>query len=109
MAPHVRCVTTLSDRGCLHSNPLFPQSSPVLAYLERLVDPFPDDAPQPLPNRLLPFLWQCTKGARRYIAAMTAFTALIGAFEAWLFAAMSRILDWLAGLSPAVTSPAPTH
>jgi len=68
----------------------------VLAFLERLVDPFPGAAPEALPNRLLPFLWRSTKGARRYIAAMTAFTAAIGAFEAWLFSAMSRILDWLA-------------
>ena len=73
-----------------------PTHQPVLAFLERLVDPFPGAAPEALPNRLLPFLWRSTKGARRYIAAMTAFTAAIGAFEAWLFAAMSRILDWLA-------------
>jgi ATP-binding cassette subfamily B multidrug efflux pump len=73
----------------------------VFAYFERLVDPYPDAPPEPPPNRLLPFLWSCTRGARRYIGAMTLCTAAIGAFEAWLFAAMSRILDWLAGTAPA--------
>ncbi|MBL0088150.1 MAG: ABC transporter ATP-binding protein [Ideonella sp.] len=32
---------------------------------------------------------------------MTLCTAAIGAFEAWLFSAMSRILDWLAQVQPA--------
>jgi hypothetical protein len=33
---------------------------------------------------------------RPYIAAMTLMTAIIGVFEALLFAALGRIVDWLA-------------
>jgi len=65
-------------------------------WFERLVDPFPDTPPATPPPGLMPFLWASTAGTRRYIAAMTLFTALIGAFEAWLFSVMSRILDWMA-------------
>jgi ATP-binding cassette subfamily B multidrug efflux pump len=68
---------------------------------ERLVDPYPQAVPEAPPKALLPFLWACSRGTRGYIAAMTAFTATIGAFEALLFAFLGRIVDWLARLSPA--------
>ncbi|MEI8267801.1 MAG: ABC transporter ATP-binding protein [Betaproteobacteria bacterium] len=68
---------------------------------ERLVDPYPQAAPEPPPKGLLPFLWACSTGTRRYIAAMTVFTAAIGAFEALLFAFLGRIVDWLSRMSPA--------
>ena len=68
---------------------------------ERLVHPYPDEPPEPPPKGLLPFLWACSQGTRPYIAAMTVFTAAIGAFEALLFAFLGRIVDWLARLSPA--------
>ncbi|MFM7848843.1 MAG: ABC transporter ATP-binding protein [Rubrivivax sp.] len=68
---------------------------------ERLIDPYPQAVPEAPPKALLPFLWACSRGTRGYIAAMTAFTATIGAFEALLFAFLGRIVDWLARLSPA--------
>ncbi|MFM8766401.1 MAG: ABC transporter transmembrane domain-containing protein, partial [Rubrivivax sp.] len=68
---------------------------------ERLVDPYPQAVPEAPPKALLPFLWACSQGTRGYIAAMTLFTAGIGAFEALLFAFLGRIVDWLARLSPA--------
>jgi ATP-binding cassette subfamily B multidrug efflux pump len=37
---------------------------------------------------------------RRYIAAMTLFTALIGVFEALLFSILGRVVDWLAKVQP---------
>jgi ATP-binding cassette subfamily B multidrug efflux pump len=37
---------------------------------------------------------------RRYIAAMTLFTALIGVFEALLFSVLGRVVDWLAKVQP---------
>jgi ATP-binding cassette subfamily B multidrug efflux pump len=71
------------------------------AFFERLVDPFPD-APSALPPKgLLAFLWACSQGTRGYIAAMTLFTASLGALEALLFAVLGRIVDWLAVVPPA--------
>ncbi len=73
----------------------------MLAYIERLVDPYPDAPPTPPPRGFFPFLWACTKGLRGYLIAITALTALIGAFEALLFSMLGSIVDWLAAVEPA--------
>ena len=72
----------------------------MFAWFERLVHPYPDAPPATPPSGFGAFLWSCTEGTRGYIAAMTAFTAAIGAFEALLFAMMGRIVDWLADVAP---------
>jgi ATP-binding cassette, subfamily B, multidrug efflux pump len=69
-------------------------------YFENLVAPYPDAAPPPLPRGFFAFLWACARGTRRYIAAMTLFTALIGVFEALLFSVLGRVVDWLAKVEP---------
>ncbi|MGE5339159.1 MAG: ABC transporter ATP-binding protein [Gemmatimonadota bacterium] len=72
----------------------------MFSYFERLVDPYPD-APPPAPPRTFgAFIWAATEGTRRYIAAMTLFTAAIGAFEALLFAMLSHVVDWLTDTRP---------
>jgi ATP-binding cassette subfamily B multidrug efflux pump len=73
------------------------------ASFERLVDPYPDLATtdqRPPPSGFFAFLWQTTEGTRRYIAALTFLTALVGCFEAALFAMMARVVDWLAEVPP---------
>jgi len=65
-------------------------------YFESLVCPYPDTEPPPLPRGFFAFLWACARGVRRYIAAMTLFTAVIGVFEALLFGMLGRVVDWLA-------------
>jgi ATP-binding cassette subfamily B multidrug efflux pump len=65
------------------------------------VHPYPDATPATPPDRFFPFLWACTQGLRRYMFAMTAFTAVIGAFEALLFAMLGRVVDWLAAVPAA--------
>jgi ATP-binding cassette subfamily B multidrug efflux pump len=69
-------------------------------YFEKLVSPYPDAPAPELPKRFFPFLWACARGARRFIVAMTAFTAVIGVFEALLFSMLGRIVDWLAKIAP---------
>ena len=69
-------------------------------YFERLVSPYPNTAPPPLPQGFFPFLWACARGVRRYVAAMTLFTAVIGVFEALLFGMLGRVVDWLAKVEP---------
>ena len=73
----------------------------MFAWFESLVHPYPEAVPATPPKGFMPFLWSCTEGTRGYIAAMTFFTALIGAFEALLFAMMGSIIDWLAEVAPA--------
>jgi ATP-binding cassette subfamily B multidrug efflux pump len=69
-------------------------------YFENLVSPYPDAPPPALPRGFFAFLWACARGVRRYIAAMTLFTAVIGVFEAWLFSVLGRVVDWLAKVQP---------
>jgi ATP-binding cassette subfamily B multidrug efflux pump len=65
------------------------------------VNPYPDEPPRPPPRSFWRFVWECTRGLRPYIAAMTLFTAVIGVFEAMLFGMLGNIVDWLARSSPA--------
>jgi ATP-binding cassette subfamily B multidrug efflux pump len=73
----------------------------MLAWFEQLLHPFPETTPQPPPRSFWAFVWACTLGTRRYIGAMVLLTAVIGAFEAALFAMMGRIVDWLGQVPPA--------
>ena len=70
-------------------------------FFERLVLPYPDAEPTPPPKQFFRFMWACTRGLRPYLLAMTLFTAVIGAFEALLFAFLGRIVDWLGATTPA--------
>ena len=70
-------------------------------YFEKLVPPYPDTPPPPLPRGFFAFLWACARGLRRYIVGMTLCTALIGVFEALLFSVLGRVVDWLAKVQPA--------
>ncbi len=74
----------------------------MLHWFERLLTPFPAGEIAPPPHRLWSFLWSSTKGLRGLIFAMTLLTALIGGFEALLFAAMGQVVDWLGKSSPAM-------
>jgi ATP-binding cassette subfamily B multidrug efflux pump len=73
----------------------------VFMLFEKLVQPYPDAEPAPPPRRFFPFLWACTRGLRPYMIAMTLCTAVIGAFEALLFAFLGRVVDWLSATTPA--------
>lgn len=68
---------------------------------ENLVNPYPDAVPASPPRGFFAFLWAGTAGLRPFIAGMTAMTAIIGAFEALLFAMLGRVVDWLAKVEPA--------
>jgi ATP-binding cassette subfamily B multidrug efflux pump len=72
----------------------------VFAYFERLISPYPEAAPAPPPKGLFAFIWACCAGVKRYILAMTLLTALIGAFEALLFAVLGHVVDWLSHIAP---------
>ncbi len=70
-------------------------------FFEKLVQPYPDAEPTPPPKRFFAFLWACTRGLRPYMIAMTLCSAVIGAFEALLFAFLGRVVDWLGATTPA--------
>ena len=69
---------------------------------ERLVETYPDAKPATPPRTFFAFLWQSSAGLRPYILLMTLCTAVIGAFEAMLFAMLGQLVDWLANVEPAL-------
>ena len=79
---------------------VFLQDLALFAAFERLIDPYPDTVPPPAPRGLWPFIWANTLGVRRFVAVMTALTAVIGAFEALLFAFLGQLVDGLSATSP---------
>jgi ATP-binding cassette, subfamily B, multidrug efflux pump len=72
----------------------------VFSYFERLLHPFPNDSPQASSKRIAQFIWESTKGSRWLYAALTVVTALIGAFEAFLFSFMGTLVDWISTVKP---------
>ena len=72
----------------------------MLRFFEKRVDPYPETPVAPPPSGFFAFLWAGTRGTRPYLAGLVGLTALIGAFEAVLFAMLGRIVDWLAQLEP---------
>lgn len=69
-------------------------------WFENLVNPFPTSAMTTPPKDFWAFVWSCTQGLRPYILGMTILTAMIGAFEALLFAMMGRVVDELSHITP---------
>ncbi|HEX5539251.1 MAG TPA: multidrug ABC transporter ATP-binding protein, partial [Methylophilaceae bacterium] len=74
----------------------------MFSWFEKLLYPYPDSAVVPPPTGFWAFVWSCTHGLRKYLLAMTLLTAVIGAFEALLFAFMGRVVDWLSQVPPAM-------
>jgi ATP-binding cassette subfamily B multidrug efflux pump len=70
-------------------------------FFEKLLPPYPEAEPQLPPKGFFAFVWTCTRGLRGYIAALALLSASIAAYEAWLFALLGRIVDWLGQVQPA--------
>ena len=86
----------------------------MLNWFENLINPFPEEnikggAHKAPPKDFWPFVWAATEGLRPFMLAMTVFTALLGAFEAVLFAMMGKIVDWLSHVQPAQFWPQEKH
>ena len=69
-------------------------------FFENLVDVYFNTPPQPTAKKIIPFIWESTKGIRPILFLMIFFSGLIGAFEAFLFAMLGRVVDWLADIAP---------
>lgn len=69
-------------------------------WFENKIDPFPENLKDNYPTKLVPFIWACSQGIRRYILIMSCFTAMIGIFEAVLFSFLGNVIDWLSHTKP---------
>lgn len=74
---------------------------------ERLLNPFPPETPSVPPKGLLPFLWACTHGSRRYLAVLALLSASVSIYEAWLFAFLGQVIDLLSAWQ--IGEPASAH
>ena len=70
-------------------------------FFEKLLHPYPEAEPPLPPKGFFAFVWACTRGMRGYIALLALLSAAIAAYEAWLFALLGRIVDWLGRVEPA--------
>jgi ATP-binding cassette, subfamily B, multidrug efflux pump len=67
---------------------------------EKLLHPYPEAEPALPPQGFAAFVWACTRGLRGYIAGMALLSAAISAYEAWLFAMLGQVVDWLGRVPP---------
>ena len=81
--------------------PAAARRTPLFRQFESLVQTYPDALPPPPPKRFFAFLWECSRGLRRWLLLLTVLTAGIGAFEALLFAMLAHVVDVLATVAPA--------
>lgn len=72
----------------------------MFSWFEKRIHPYPDSPPPLLPSQFWAFIWQATKGSRLLVLSLTLLTALIGIFEALLFAMMGKLVDWLSAVEP---------
>ncbi|MFQ1016536.1 ABC transporter ATP-binding protein [Gilliamella sp. BG7] len=69
-------------------------------FFEKLVSPYPKAESQCMPKNFFNFIWQSTKGTRLFLLLLIILSAFAGAFEAFLYAALGRVIDWLAAVEP---------
>ncbi len=67
---------------------------------EKLLPPYPDAEPPLPPKGFFPFVWACTAGMRGYVLSLAALSAVIAAYEAFLFAMLGHVVDWLGRTQP---------
>jgi ATP-binding cassette subfamily B multidrug efflux pump len=68
---------------------------PVFKWFETRLDPYPKGEPEQPPKTLLAFCLHYSRGAKRWLAAMTVLAAAIALGEISLFGFMGSIVDWL--------------
>ena len=68
----------------------------MFGFFEKRIPPYPSAEPQLPPTGFVAVLWACTHGMRGWIVLMTLASAAMSVYEAFLFAVMSHVVDWLA-------------
>jgi ATP-binding cassette subfamily B multidrug efflux pump len=76
-------------------NKLFSGDFRLFRLFEKLLHPYPEGEPGTPPKSFAAFVWACTAGLRRYILFLALLSALISGYEAWLFAMLGQVVDWL--------------
>ena len=72
----------------------------IFKFFEKQLHAYPEGEPALPPKGFGAFIWACSQGARGYILILAVLSAMISAFEAFLFAVLGRIVDWLGSTQP---------
>ena len=72
----------------------------LFSWFEGRIEPFPPEAPERPPDRLLPFLWHFARPAWPWLLLMSLLTALVSVLEVALFGFLGNLVDWLGGRDP---------
>ncbi|HEX7889441.1 MAG TPA: ABC transporter ATP-binding protein [Ramlibacter sp.] len=68
---------------------------------EKLLHPYPEAEPPELPKKFFSFVWACTAGLRGYLVLLAILSAAVAVWEAWLFAVLGQVVDWMTSSAPA--------
>ncbi|MBC6404707.1 MAG: ABC transporter ATP-binding protein [Rhodospirillales bacterium] len=68
----------------------------MFACFESLIDPYPPRAPVTPPAKFWPFCWHYSRGIGPALSVMAVTAAVIGLGEAYIYALMGNVIDWLA-------------
>ncbi|MFK7855938.1 MAG: ABC transporter ATP-binding protein [Granulosicoccus sp.] len=72
----------------------------LLDFFEQRIEPFPAQAPERPPGKLLPFLWYFVSGSWPWLISMALFSAIISLLEISLFGFLGNLVDWLGNKNP---------
>lgn len=75
--------------------------SSLFSFFERLIKPFPDEAPTQPPTGLFRFCWHYTKDVSFYLFLMALLTGVLAIIEVSLFGFLGNLVDWLSNKDPA--------
>lgn len=72
----------------------------MFAFFERIINPFPAQAPEQPPKGLVAFCMHYTKGVTPLLIIMAFLTACIAIMEVTLFGFLGELVDWLSSKQP---------
>ncbi|MDF2176747.1 ABC transporter ATP-binding protein [Aliiglaciecola sp. CAU 1673] len=68
----------------------------MFSFFEKLVQPFPQQAPAQPPKNLLAFCLHYSRGMKRALISLSLLSALIAVLEVSLFGYLGQLVDWFA-------------
>ena len=69
-------------------------------WFEKKIDPFPEEEIAVPPRAFFPFVWGLSRGVRGFVLGIGLLAALVGVFEALLFVALGKVVDWITAIDP---------
>jgi ATP-binding cassette subfamily B multidrug efflux pump len=72
----------------------------MFSFFEKIINPYPPQEPVQAPNTIWAFCRHYTQGMGKPLILMAVLTAMIAAFEVYLFGFMGQLVDWLVDKDP---------